>query len=700
MKVIEKLRRINAPPPPEESVALRVAVAVAVMSAEIAVLRQGAGDPLLRVVCLVGVPAGFLLSHLHRRRDAFWLKVGLACGLLVAFAGFLATVTRLQGGSLAEVQIPLAELFLWVQFLHSLDVPARRDLLFSLASSMALIAVAGVLSVSLGFALELTVWGLASLVGLVLAHRSELASLAPLGPRHDEKDLGAPAAVALRAGAVVALVAVLGTAAFLVAPAAGTSRALTFPFRLPRTLAVPVPGGLSNPSLGGDDPARPGNGAGGRNASGYFGFSNQLDTSVRGRPDDSLVMRVRASEPDFWRGQTFDLWDGRTWHMSDERIRPVRGGSPLEIAATTEDDTAARWGAELVQTYYVEAVGPSLIFAAYTPTQLYFPQNAVFQLSDGTLRSGVDLEEGAVYTVISQRPSVTPDLLRESSGAKVPADIVSRYTQLPNVPERVRQLAAEVTADAPTVYDQVRALEAWMGEHTRYSLDVPELPPEADAVDRFLFEDRVGFCEQIGTSLVVMLRSLGVPARLAVGYAPGERNPFTGLFDVKAKDAHAWAEVYFPGLGWQGFDPTAQVPLAGQSEADPAGAGLFAYLARHLPHPPAVVFAVAGVALGIGMLLTAGGLFVSLWLRRRGRTRARSWSAHTLALLEEVGAARGRPRRPSESVQEYAGVLRRSVLPDPRLPDVAAAVEADAFSGQPLDDAARAHAEAVVRALK
>ena len=62
-----------------------------------------------------------------------------------------------------------------------------------------------------------------------------------------------------------------------------------------------------------------------------------------------------------------------------------------------------------------------------------------------------------------------------------------------------------------------------------------------------------------------MLRELGIPARLAVGYTPGERNPFTGLYEVKASDAHAWAEVYFPGIGWQGFDPTAKVPLAGES---------------------------------------------------------------------------------------------------------------------------------------
>ena len=78
----------------------------------------------------------------------------------------------------------------------------------------------------------------------------------------------------------------------------------------------------------------------------------------------------------------------------------------------------------------------------------------------------------------------------------------------------------------------------------------------ADAVDQYLFVDHKGFCEQIGTALVVMLRELGVPARLAVGYTPGERNPFTGLYEVKASDAHAWPELYFEGYGWLRFEPT------------------------------------------------------------------------------------------------------------------------------------------------
>ena len=85
--------------------------------------------------------------------------------------------------------------------------------------------------------------------------------------------------------------------------------------------------------------------------------------------------------------------------------------------------------------------------------------------------------------------------------------------------------------------------------------------------------DRRGFCEQIGTSLVVMLRALGIPARLAVGFAPGERNPFTGLYEVKASDAHSWAEVYFPGLVGRGSIPPRTFPspaTPGSTPREPA----------------------------------------------------------------------------------------------------------------------------------
>jgi hypothetical protein len=193
--------------------------------------------------------------------------------------------------------------------------------------------------------------------------------------------------------------------------------------------------------------------------------------------------------------------------------------------------------------------------------------------------------------------------------------------------------------------------------HTKYTLNIPPLPRGRDAVDQFLFVDRRGFCEQIGTSLVVMLRSLGIPARLAVGYATGERNPFTGLYEVRAKDAHAWAEVYFPGVGWQAFDPTARVPLAGDSTIDAAGVGALSNLNSRIAVPAWVPTAFGAVALAFG-----AAFLVRMLVRRIRRRRERiepSWAATRLAQLEHIGAKRGQARAAGETTPEYAQALAR-----------------------------------------
>ena len=107
-------------------------------------------------------------------------------------------------------------------------------------------------------------------------------------------------------------------------------------------------------------------------------------------------------------------------------------------------------------------------------------------------------------------------------------------------------------------------MEAWLAAHVEYDLDAPVPGAGVDAVDDFLFESQRGFCEQIASALAVMLRTQGVPARLATGYVPGDRDRISGVWKVRASDAHAWVEVWFPQSGWQAFDPTADVPLSGE----------------------------------------------------------------------------------------------------------------------------------------
>jgi transglutaminase-like putative cysteine protease len=685
MRALERLKHINSNPPAESSKALRVAVVVAVLAAALGVLRLGIGSPVLQIAVVVGIPTASFYSYLARDRPGYARKALLAVAAVVALVQFLASASGLVGGGISALQVPLAELFLWVQVLHSLDLPSRRDLLFSLLSSLTLIVLGAALSTAMVFGLHLAVWAVAAVTSLVIAHHRQLEAMPALGP--SSADI--PARQRRGVVSAVGSVSALATVAFLVLPPAGSTRVLALPTRIAEIVPVPEPGSLSNPTLGTVDPVEGTLPDAPRASFGYFGFARALDTAARGRPDDTLVMRVRASRPDFWRGQTFDVWDGRRWTVSSEESSEVRGRGPLEVTPPPEDRFVQYLGKPFVQTYYVERPGPNVVFGAYKADLLYLPVSSVFTLSDGTIRTAVELGEGTVYAVVSRRPDVTAELLRSapSGDPRLPGSFVERYTQLPEVSPRVRALAQEITAGASTTYDKVRVMEDWLAANIEYTLDVPPLQVGADAVDQFLFVDRKGFCEQIGTSMVVMLRSLGIPARLAVGYTPGRRNPITGLFEVRASDAHAWAEVYFPKYGWQGFDPTAAVPLAGDAEVPTAGAALASYLRDRLP-------ALAPNLLAVGALV-GGASAIALartWWRRRGdrrrRARDRSWADASRERIEAAGARCGLPRLCHETTREYAQRLEESVqVPD--LGQVVGAMEAETFSGASVTEERR-----------
>jgi transglutaminase-like putative cysteine protease len=680
----------------QDVVALRVAVCVAVMAASIAALREGAGGGVLWLAVVAGLPIAFWIGYLTRRTRPLPLRIVQSVLAIAIMVNFLGGIHRFS--DLAGLQVPLAQAFLWLLILHALDTPNRHGLLVLLVASLVLVSLAGVLSISMAIAPWLLLWGFAALVALGLAYRAELEELPGLGPQRAPSFGRSTVAVP---AAILAVVLLVGFGVFMLVPVAGTNRALTFPSQLPDDSPIRSNGDLTNPSLGPDDPSSSGgsSGSGPRASFGYFGFSKRLDTATRGRPDDTLVMRVRASSPDFWRGQTFDRWNGRVWTVSAAKPRLIRGFQPIGIPRVPLDgpvQTAVDVD-ELVQTYYLTQIGPNSIFAASQPTKVYFPDPSIFQTPDGSLRAGVRLDPGAVYTVVSQRPLTTPAVLRAPRPDRMPDDIAAQYAASPVTTDRVRALAHTITAGAPTTYDKIVAIEHWLGTHTQYSLNIPPLPKGADAVDQYVFVDKRGFCEQIGTTLVVMLRELGIPARLGVGYAPGERNPFTGLYEVKASDAHAWAEVYFPGVGWQSFDPTAQVPLAGDSQIDAAGTGALSYLSERLDIPGELL---AGLSIVAGLV---GLAFAIRSVSRRPARAAvsRSWASQRLARLESLGAARGRPRAPSETTPTYVRALG-AIAPgqDEVLGRVGATIDAAMFAPDPPDHDERAAADALLAEIE
>jgi transglutaminase-like putative cysteine protease len=420
--------------------------------------------------------------------------------------------------------------------------------------------------------------------------------------------------------------------------------------------------------------------------------TDALDSSLRFDPGNEVVMRVAASAPDFWRGRSFDTWDGRTWTTSASSFLPLTDGAGDTLLYGAPGSPRSRSRAvpaeRFAQTFTVVLGGSDLLVAAYEPVEVRSPVGMDLDIRDASIRFDRPLSDGDTYSVVSERPVVTAATLRDHDPAdgRLPAEL-DAYVQLPDaLPERVAELARDVAGTAPTTYDAILALETWISTHTSYSLDVPVPPPGADAVDRFLFDDRQGFCVQIASSLAVLLRTLDVPARVAVGYAGGDQDALSGIFTVRQSDAHAWVEVWFPEVGWHAFDPTADVPLSGEYHPS--------LLRRLVDLLHRLRWFLASVVAALVLTVVARGIVRAL--RRRGR---QPWAEVMARELAREGRVRGRPRAPHETVTQYGRALRETVLPDPRIDDVARAISDAAFSAHPPDAAAAAAWRSELRAI-
>jgi hypothetical protein len=150
--------------------------------------------------------------------------------------------------------------------------------------------------------------------------------------------------------------------------------------------------------------------------------------------------------------------------------------------------------------------------------------------------------------------------LREA-GTDYPTWVAERYLQLPpTITPRTRELAREIATGLDNPYDIATAITNYLRANIEYVEAVTPTPEGQDPLDYFLFDSRQGFCNYYASAEVVLLRSLGVPARLAAGFAQGTPQGQSGVYVVLQRDAHVWPEVYFPGPGWIEFEPTVSQP--------------------------------------------------------------------------------------------------------------------------------------------
>lgn len=547
-----------------------------------------------------------------------WVRIGVA----VLAVGALARIAAQSSGVTALIEAlrgPMPDLLLLLVVLHGAEISDRRTARVHLAITAVVTAYATGLRVDGNVAWWMLAWGAAIVA---------TCSTRDVDPT-DERRLREPStALSMRrvrpivGWALAGLAATIGLAALVPVPDGPAN--LGLPALSPPAAVTSQGGALlgpdgnpaasTPPSANGAAPSR---GALGE-STGYPGFSETLDTSVRGNLGDEIVMRVRAPEPAFWRGQVFTEFDGRVWTVTPESGRQV-SGPRVNVLPTPGDMPASGTPTEqFVQTYTAETDLPNVIFGAGRAETVIF-DGEVITRTDGAIRADRTLTKGTIYSVVSQRVQVTDEDLRaqgdlaERFSEFIEAGRLSRFLTIPDsTSQRTLDLAAELRVEGST-YDTIIKYQNWLALNTEYDLNAPV--PDGDAVDDFLFESQRGFCEQIASSLVVMLRSQGVPARLATGYIPGERDRISGVFAVRASDAHAWVEVWFPDTGWEAFDPTAEVPLAGDAQRTTVGADAASALISGLLSRPLETAGVIGLAAGV--------LAAIRWVTELRRRRAR-----------------------------------------------------------------------------
>ncbi len=537
--------------PPEDSVALRAWVLAAVLVGEVAVLTSGYFGVATGLLVPLLTAVAFAVSHRRRREKNYLIKVMLAFFALALLAVFFREVLS----SLYDTRVPLARLFLWVQVIHAFDLPARKDLTYSLLSGLILLAVGAVLSTNLWyglFVIAFLVCASGAMTQMHLSQAREKAGEPARGSRGLARGVVAPSALA---------VAAVGFLCFTLLPQKQGMNLTMMPTSFFQQIGGDFSGGVQNSSYeppGGDPFSGPPQNIA---PDSYHGFNPYMDLRSRGRLSDEVVMKVKSQEPVPYRGVVFDEYNGKGWEIStggdEEALEELRADGPrYDLAAARNTEQRQGPSRQVAQTYYVEKDQPNVIFGAFRPETLFFPTSGIKVDPYGSLRAPHEIPEGSTYSAISQVPNASADELRRA-GRNYPQAIEDGYLQLPaSGQERTRDLAKDLTRDTTNPYDAMLALTDHLQNNYAYDLSIPPQQKSMDAVEYFLFEEQRGYCEQFGSSLAVMARSLGIPARIATGYTSGEYNPFTGLHEVKASDAHAWVEVYFPGYGWSTFDPT------------------------------------------------------------------------------------------------------------------------------------------------
>ena len=280
------------------------------------------------------------------------------------------------------------------------------------------------------------------------------------------------------------------------------------------------------------------------------------------------VMDVKTAVNRYYQATVLDTYTGDAWELR----------SSVNLDLNTNELRTPTYAARRIITQTVTMRQyTNILMGAPMPVKVEIPASArvipvgmtpeealaaisIDIAEPGMIISDAVIQPGESYTITSAISFATESQLRSDS-TDYPPDITARYLQLPDtIPQRVFDLAEEVAQGYTNPYDIAKAIETFVRSY-EYSDQIPGPKPGQDAADYFLFEEKKGYCDYYATAMAVMLRHLGIPTRLAQGYATGEYDPITGSYRLLERDAHTWVEVYFPTYGWIQFEPTASEPV-------------------------------------------------------------------------------------------------------------------------------------------
>lgn len=307
-------------------------------------------------------------------------------------------------------------------------------------------------------------------------------------------------------------------------------------------------------------------------------FQVELSLGTQTSQSDAVIFLVYTTPSAqefprlYWRGQIYDHFENNKWSVTSQEERRYNGTGNFDVP-----DTKHR--SRLSFTYDVYTESQVVLFSASQPISVN--HNAIIlhsAISDDedeelidimALRASPPLKAGDLYRTNAMM--VNPLIAElQNAGTDYPDWVKEKYLQLPdNFSPRIRDLALEITESENTPFDKATAITNYLRREITYSPAISIPDNVTDPLEYFLLHKKQGFCNYIATAQVLMLRSIGIPARLAVGYAQGEANIQNSIYTVRERDLHAWPEVYFPSYGWIEFEPTGnQAPLARPEERE------------------------------------------------------------------------------------------------------------------------------------